>query len=76
MDEYNYRLLVQQPKRRCEECGATSYTDPDEVFRCVVCDHEYFETCLDCGRLRGWCECPPKPAPRKKRRRRAAARSK
>ncbi len=71
MDDFNYRLLIQRPKQRCEDCGATAYTDPTEVFRCVVCDHEYFETCLDCGCLSGWCDCPPKeapPAPKKKRR--------
>jgi len=59
MDEINYRRLVARPKMRCEECGATAYQDPDEIFRCVVCDHQLFETCLDCGQLVGWCECEP-----------------
>jgi len=59
MDEINYRRLTSLPKMRCEECGATAYKDPDGVFRCVVCNHERFEVCLDCGHLRGWCECPP-----------------
>ncbi len=69
MDEINYRRLMTLPKRRCEECGATAYKDEEGVFRCVVCDHERYETCLDCGHLEGWCECPPPPKPpaRKKR---------
>ncbi len=62
MDELNYRRLTGRPKLRCEACGATSYQDEAGVFRCVVCDHDRFEMCLDCGQLRGWCECPP-PAP-------------
>lgn len=61
MDELNYRRITSCAKRRCEACGATSYKDPAEVYRCVVCDHERFETCLDCGMLMGWCECKPEP---------------
>jgi hypothetical protein len=70
MDEINYRRLTALPKIRCESCGATAYEDPKTVFRCVVCDHELYEICLDCGHLRGWCECPP-PPPIKKTARRA-----
>ena len=33
--------------------------DPEGLFRCVVCNHDMFEVCLDCGHLTGWCECPP-----------------
>lgn len=78
MDDLNYRRLVNRPKKRCETCGATCYQDPDGVFRCVVCHHERFETCLDCGHLRGWCECPPEPAaaPRPKAVRAGAVRRK
>ena len=67
MDEINYRRLTARPKMRCEDCGATAYEDPGSVYRCVVCDHERFELCLDCGYLVGWCECPEKqePAPEK-----------
>ena len=68
MDEINYRRVVARPKQRCEDCGATAYLDPDEVFRCVVCDHERFEICLDCGHLLGWCECPPPEKPETKKR--------
>jgi len=71
MDEINYRRLMNLPKRRCEDCGATAYSDPGEVFRCVVCDHELYETCLDCGHLVGWCECPPKPVKKTRAKRRA-----
>ena len=68
MDEINYRRLTALPKQRCEACGATAYKDPDQVFRCVVCDHQRYEVCLDCGHLRGWCQCPPpEPIPKKKR---------
>ncbi len=69
MDEINYRRLISLDKERCEQCGATCYEDPDKIFRCVVCDHERFETCLDCGFLVGWCECAPvvpKPPSKKK----------
>ena len=59
MDEINYKRITTLAKQRCEDCGATEYLDPTEVFRCVVCDHERFETCLDCGFLVGWCECAP-----------------
>ena len=59
MDEINYRRVIALPKCRCEDCGATCYHDRDQIFRCVVCDHELFETCLDCGQLVGWCECEP-----------------
>lgn len=59
MDDLNYRRLVSRPKKRCEKCGATSYQDPAGVFRCMVCDHDRYEVCLDCGDLRGWCLCPP-----------------
>lgn len=59
MDDLNYRRLVSRPKKRCEECGATTYQDPAGIFRCMVCDHERYEVCLDCGELRGWCNCPP-----------------
>ena len=77
MDEINYRRLVTRPKERCEDCGATAYEDPDGVFRCVVCDHELFEICLDCGHLFGWCECPPPPEdPQKKAKKKRATRSK
>jgi hypothetical protein len=77
MDEINYRRLVQRPKLRCEDCGATSYQDPEGVYRCVVCDHERFETCLDCGHLYGWCECdPPKLAPPVKPRKKRATKAK
>lgn len=82
MDDLNYRRLVTRPKKRCEKCGATSYQDPKGVFRCVVCNHEAFEMCLDCGSLRGWCECPPpapqgvKPAKKSPRRERAAVKRK
>jgi len=62
MDDLNYRRLVARPKQRCAACGATSYQDPAGVFRCVVCNHDFFDMCLDCGSLRGWCECPP-PVP-------------
>ena len=81
MDEINYRRLIACPKIRCEECGATTYEDPKGVYRCVVCDHDRFEICLDCGHLVGWCACP-EPVPtdaRKKRARRgrsAAVKSK
>lgn len=75
MDELNYRRLTERPKMRCEECGATCYQDPDGVFRCVVCDHERFETCLDCGHLVGWCECPPAPPPAKAKPQKKAART-
>ena len=76
MDEINYRRLVNCPKMRCEDCGATAYQDPEGVFRCVVCDHERYEVCLDCGRLMGWCECPPKvEGEPKKRTRRARTRT-
>lgn len=71
MDEINYRRLTSLPKQRCEDCGATAYQDPDQVFRCVVCDHERFEVCLDCGRLCGWCECPPPPTIKRSRTTRA-----
>ena len=64
MDDINYRRLMSLSKRRCEDCGATAYSDRGEVFRCVVCDHELYETCLDCDHLVGWCECPPKPEPK------------
>jgi len=67
MDEINYRRLVTKPKERCEDCGATGYEDPKGVMRCVVCDHQLFEVCLDCGHLVGWCECPPPPEPVKKK---------
>ena len=67
MDEINYRRLTALPKLRCEDCGATAYQDPESIFRCVVCDHERFETCLDCGHLVGWCECPPPPVIKKPR---------
>ena len=73
MDEINYKRLTNYPKLRCEECGATSYKDPAEVFRCVVCDHERFETCLDCGFLTGWCECEPTPTVKKHGRTKASA---
>ncbi|MFQ5845415.1 MAG: hypothetical protein ACE5JG_10565 [Planctomycetota bacterium] len=63
MDELNYRRLTSREKTRCEGCGATAYQDPREVYRCVVCDHELFELCLDCGHLVGWCECPPAGEP-------------
>ena len=72
MDELNYRRLTTCAKIRCEDCGATAYEDPKAVFRCVVCDHELFETCLDCGHLVGWCECPPPPEPPAKGGRRTA----
>jgi hypothetical protein len=76
MDEINYRRLVNRSKIRCEDCGATSYEDPKGVFRCVVCDHDRFEVCLDCGHLEGWCECPPPPEPEpKKRARRTKAKA-
>jgi len=75
MDEINYRRITALPKQRCEDCGATCYEDPEKVFRCVVCDHERFETCLDCGHLTGWCECPP-PATTKPQRRGAATKTK
>ncbi len=69
MDEINYRRVTSLEKLRCEQCGATCYEDPDKIFRCVVCDHERFETCLDCGFLEGWCECTPPAteAPKKAR---------
>ena len=70
MDEINYKRVTALPKRRCEDCGATAYQDSDGVYRCVVCDHERFETCLDCGHLVGWCECQPSKS--EKRGRRAA----
>ena len=73
MDEINYKRVTALPKRRCEDCGATAYQDPKAIYRCVVCDHQLFETCLDCGHLDGWCECAPPPAPAKRKR---AARSK
>ena len=57
MDELNYRRVTALPKRRCEDCGATSYLDPEKIYRCVVCDHERYEVCLDCGHLEGWCLC-------------------
>ena len=60
MDELNYRRVTALPKRRCEDCGATSYLDPDKTYRCVVCDHEMYEVCLDCGHLTGWCLCEEK----------------
>jgi hypothetical protein len=59
MDELNYQRLTARPKTRCPSCGATSYKDPEGLFRCVVCNHDMFEVCLDCGHLTGWCECPP-----------------
>lgn len=62
MDEINYRRLTSRPKIRCPSCGATSYKDPEGLFRCVVCNHDMFEICLDCGHLTGWCECPPAAA--------------
>ncbi|MCK6460368.1 MAG: hypothetical protein L6Q95_10800 [Planctomycetes bacterium] len=62
MDELNYRRLTSRPKTRCPSCGATSYKDPEGLFRCVVCNHDMFEVCLDCGHLTGWCECPPEAA--------------
>ena len=71
MDELNYRRLTTRPKQRCEECGATAYEDPEAIFRCVVCDHDRFETCLDCGHLVGWCECPPPPPEEKKEKKRS-----
>jgi hypothetical protein len=74
MDEINYRRLTSLPKQRCEHCGATCYHDQDKIFRCVVCDHERFEVCLDCGHLHGWCECPP-PEPIVKKTARAPART-
>jgi len=76
MDEINYRRLTAKPKIRCPECGATSYEDPDGRFRCVVCNHDRFEICLDCGHLTGWCECPPAPVAVKAERRGRASRSK
>ncbi len=76
MDEINYRRLVARPKERCEDCGATAYEDPAGVFRCVVCDHERFEICLDCGHLFGWCECPPPPDDPQKKGKKRATRSK
>ncbi len=81
MDELNYRRILNCPKRRCEACGATTYLDPGEVYRCVVCDHDRFETCLDCGHLVGWCECEPvaivpTPRTRAKRGRPSVAKSK
>ena len=59
MDDINYRRVTNLPKRRCEDCGATCCQDQDKIYRCVVCDHERFEVCLDCGQLVGWCECEP-----------------
>ena len=76
MDEINYRRLTALPKRRCEDCGATAYTDPKGVYRCVVCDHTHFEICLDCGHLTGWCECPPPPTTGGRKRTRARAKAK
>ena len=76
MDELNYRRLTHCSKVRCEECGATSYQGPDGTYRCVVCDHQHFETCLDCGHLTGWCECPPEPAPAPAPKTRAATKKK
>jgi len=76
MDEINYRRLTALPKLRCEDCGATAYQDREAIFRCVVCDHERFETCLDCGHLVGWCECPPPPAPPPPKKPRARRKSK
>jgi len=80
MDEINYRRLTALPKQRCEDCGATCYADPDHVFRCVVCDHDRYEVCLDCGHLSGWCKCGPATVPAapatKKRARRTKSKAK
>lgn len=39
-------------------CQSTTYwSDRQDRYLCVVCDHELFEPCYECLNLAGWCSC-------------------